>query len=50
MTKINNQNFGNVLVLHTPIIKYNLDIICIVGGRNRKENMEGLKQSSFVPL
>ena len=38
---------GDVLVLHTPIIKYifeiYLGIICIAGGKNRKENMEGLK-------
>ena len=45
---------GIVLVLHTPIIKYiferYLGIICIVGGKNGKENKEGLKQSSSVPL
>ena len=33
--------------MHTPIIKYvfeiHLGIICIAGGKNRKENMEGLK-------
>ena len=38
---------GAVLVLHTPIIKYifeiYLGIICIVGGKNGKENKEGLK-------
>ena len=39
--------FGAVLVLHTPIIKYifeiYLGIICIAVGKNRKENIEGLK-------
>ena len=39
--------FGAVLVLHTPIIKYifeiYLGIVCIVVGKNGKENMEGLK-------
>ena len=39
--------FGAVLVLHTPIIKYifeiHLGIICIAVGKNRKENIEGLK-------
>ena len=41
------RNLGDVLVLHTPIIKYifeiYLGIICNVGGKNGKENMEGLK-------
>ena len=36
-----------VLVLHTPNIKFifeiYLGIICIAVGKNRKENMEGLK-------
>ena len=36
---------GDVLVLHTPIIKYifeiHLGIICIAGGKNGKENMKG---------
>ena len=44
------QNLGLVMVLHTPIIKYifeiHLSIICITGGKNGKENMEGLKNSS----
>ena len=39
------QNFGDVLVLHTPIIKYifeiYLGIICIAVGKNGKGNMEG---------
>ena len=38
---------GDVLVLHSPNIKYILEIClgitCIVGGKNGKENMEGLK-------
>ena len=38
---------GAVLVLHTPNIEYifeiYLGIICIAVGKNRKENMEGLK-------
>ena len=38
---------GAVLVLHTPNIKcifeIYLGIICIAVGKNRKENMEGLK-------
>ena len=38
---------GAVLVSHTPNIKYifeiYLGIICIAVGKNRKENMEGLK-------
>ena len=38
---------GAVLVLHTPNIKYiveiYLGITCIAGGKNGKENMEGLK-------
>ena len=38
---------GAVLVLHTPNLKYifeiYLGIICIAVGKNRKENMEGLK-------
>ena len=38
---------GDVLVLHAPIIKYifeiYLSIICIAVGKNRKENIEGLK-------
>ncbi|MCY3928386.1 MAG: hypothetical protein OXG81_08925, partial [Acidobacteria bacterium] len=39
------RNLGPVLVLHTPIIIFeiHLRIICIAGGKNRKENMEGLK-------
>ena len=41
------QFYGAVLVLHTPNIKYifeiYLGIICIAVGKNRKENMEGLK-------
>ena len=37
------QKFDDVLVLHTPyIFEIHLGIICIVGGKNRKENMEGL--------
>ena len=40
-------NFGAVLVLQTPNIKYifeiYLGIICITVGKNGKENMEGLK-------
>ena len=39
--------YGAVLVLHTSNIKYtylgHLGIICIAVGKNRKENMEGLK-------
>ena len=40
--------FGPCLgVAHIPIIKYifeiHLSIICIAGGKNGKENMEGLK-------
>ena len=38
---------GAVLVLHTPNIKFifeiYLGVICIAVGKNRKENMEGLK-------
>ena len=38
---------GAILVLHTPNIKYifeiYLGIICIAVGKNRKENIEGLK-------
>ena len=38
---------SDVLVLHTPIIKYifeiYLGIICIAEGKNGKENMKGLK-------
>ena len=42
---------GPVLVLLTPIIKYifeiHLSIICIAGGKNGKENMEGLKTAQL---
>ena len=36
---------GDVLVLHTPIIKciFEISITCIAVGKNGKENMEGLK-------
>ena len=38
------QNFSDVMVLHTPIIKYIFEIyLCIAEGKNGKENMEGLK-------
>ena len=40
-------NFGAVLVLHIPNIKYifeiYLGIICVAVGKNGKENIEGLK-------
>ena len=45
------QKSGTVLVLHTPISKcifeIYLDIICIAVGKNRKENMEGLKRAQL---
>ena len=40
-----------LLVLHIPVIKHifeiYLGIICIAVGKNRKENMEGLKTVQF---
>ena len=42
-----NKTFGDVLVLHTPIIKYIFEIylglICIAVDKNGKENIEGFK-------
>ena len=48
------ENKVDVLVLHTPIIKYIFEIylgmICIAGVKNGKENMEGLKTVQFSTI
>ena len=47
-------DLGVDLMLHTPIIiKYIFEIhsgICIAGGKNGKENMEGLKTVQLITV